>query len=109
MIRAALLPVLMAQPVAAEPWDCAFTVACPVGGDCTETDYAAQIQPADNEGRLFLWTATDTIPADRLTPRGVVPAAYSGPGFIVTIEADTTAALTEGEPPVTYYGTCEAR
>ena len=111
-----LLPCL-AAPLAAEPWDCVFTVECLAAEGCDESGFESEVIAADHAGDLFLSTVTGDSPITRLTPADALPATYASAGRdgiaeLLTIEADRTAILTvhlfDGSAAaITYLGTCE--
>jgi hypothetical protein len=117
MIRAAALLACLAAPVAAEPWDCLFTVECLASEGCDETALEVQVIAADHAGDLFLSTVTGDSPVARLTNAGALPATYASAGRdglaeLLTIEGDLTAIMTvhlfDGiAAAITYFGTCE--
>jgi hypothetical protein len=103
--------------VAAEPWDCVFTVECLASEGCDETALEVQVIAADHAGDLFLSTVTGDSPVARLTDAGALPATYASAGRdglaeLLTIEGDLTAIMTvhlfDGiAAAITYFGTCE--
>ena len=119
MRRAALpaLLVVLAGPVLAEPWTCAFTVECEASEGCADAGLDLQVIAADHAGDLFLASVTGTSPITRLTAAGAMPATYASAGRagvaeLLTIEADRTALLTlhifdGAAAAITYFGTCE--
>lgn len=111
------LAALVPSATPAEPWDCAFSVACTTGESCVSQTRNGQIIAADHEGQLFFTGATGDLPVLRLSPRGDAPAAYAGTdqdrmAGVLTIRADNTATLTTHSltgptTAATYFGTCE--
>lgn len=113
----AVLMLVLAPAVHAEPWACTFTAECVAGGACADAAFQIQVIAADHEGRLFFRTTTGAAPAIRLTEAGTLPATYAGArrggiGQMLTVEEDATALFTlhifdATAQAATYFGTCE--
>ncbi len=117
-ITLVLSAMVVSAPALAEPWDCIFTVECPLGADCREAGFEVQIIAADHEGQLFASSIMGETPITRLTARATLPASYASTGQaglaeLLTVEPDQTAIMTVhfvdgATSAVTYLGTCTA-